>query len=251
MTVHDAVAPPSDAHASDADLVRLLDGEAAPRIGGDAEVHVASCADCSARLARLRARSSSLSALLFATDAPVPSPDRLRPPARTTPVRRAPRLRIAAALVVAAAGIAAAATPRVRGWIATRVSSEAPQANSAPMTHSARTSESGGAVIGFAVERSELAVRVILPQTSGVLELHAGDQALATAEVVHGDGEGLVVLPGALQVRNHEGSTASYRVTLPGGVNAITVRIGDAPARRVARAALVKEGAIRVPLTAR
>ena len=249
MTVRDAVVSPADAHASDAELVRLLDGEATPRLAGDAEAHVAACADCSARLAQLRARSFSLSALLLATDPPTPSLDRLRPPARPS-VRHAPRLRVAAALLVAAAGIAAAATPGVRGWIATRVSSETPSERGTAATRATPAPESGGAVIGFAVERAELAVHVMLPQTSGVLELRAGDDALVHAEVVHGASEGLVVLPGTLRISNHEGSTASYRVTLPPAITAVVVRVGGAAPRRVARA-VVKEGAVRLPLSAR
>lgn len=251
MRARDAIAPPPDAHASDADLVRLLDGESAPSLGAAVDVHVAGCAECSARLAMLRARSASLSALLLATDPPTPSLEPVRSPARTI-ARRAPSLRIAAGLLVAAAGMAAAATPAVRGWIAARTSrgvvarDRVPDARTAPVDAAAT-----GAVIGFVVERAELAVQVMLPQASGVLELRAGEAALANAEVIRGEGEGLVVLPGALQFRNRAGSTASYRVTLPPAVSSVIVRIGSAAPRRVTRATIAKEGSVRLPLAAR
>jgi hypothetical protein len=227
----------SQRHATDGDLVRLLDAEAAP--SGELAVHVAECRECGDRLSQLRRRSERLAAELRATDLPPVDPARIRPPldqvslARLRGRRRAialwsrPGLRAAAALLLLA-GVAAA-SPAARGWIMERVSR---LRGAAPRMEPTPPRREGGARVGarvwFTPTDDELVIRFETRQAGGTLELVAGDEPRSSAQIV-GDAsdETLLVLPSELRIRNTSGSVASYRVVLSPSVRHVRVDAGD------------------------
>jgi hypothetical protein len=249
-------------HATDGDLVRLLDTETTP---ADAELlaHVGECAECSARLARLRLRSERVSAALRAADLPLVDAARVRPPfdrvgvARLRASRRPARLwmrpamRAAAALLLLA-GVAAA-SPTARAWILDRVArlrgstAPAPAPRAAPRSGQAPRGAIGAIVWFEPPAGSELVVRFDERPAAGSLELARGTDDRAAAQVIARAGsEVLVVLPSELRVRNSRASTADYRVTVPASVRRIRLHVGsgDAPTRVVD----VREAPRAVPL---
>jgi hypothetical protein len=239
-------------HATDGDLVRLLDAETT---SADAELkaHVAECADCGARLTRLRQRSERLSAALRAADVPSVNAARIRPPfdqasvAHLRAQRRhvglwmRPAVRAAAALLLLA-GVAAA-SPAARTWIVDQVArlrgspAPAPAPDRAPQGSGQSPRGSVGAIVWFAPPAGgELIVRFDERPSAGSLELARGNDARAAAQVVARAGsEVLVVLPGELRVRNSPASTADYRLTLPPSVRRVRIHLGagDVQARVV------------------
>jgi hypothetical protein len=228
-------------HVTDGDLIRLLDDETTP---ADAELgsHVAGCAQCSGRLARLRQRSQQVTAALRLADVPLADPARLRPPldqvsvarfrARRRPVRlwMRPSLRAAAALLLLAG--AAAASPTGRAWIRDHVTrlrgSPVPPARVEPRPTEQNAPRSVGAIVRFVPPSgSELTVRFDERPAAGSLEIARGDDVRAAAQVIARAGsETLLVLPGELRVRNSAASTADYRITLPRSVRRVRVYVG-------------------------
>jgi hypothetical protein len=230
----------SQRHATDGDLIRLLDADMAA--SGELAAHVAECRECGDRLSQLRRRSERLAAELRATDLPPVDPARIRPPldqvslARLRRRRRAvavwsrPGLRAAAALLLLA-GVAAA-SPAARGWIMEGVgrlrgaTRPAPRIDPAPPHKQPGTGV--GARVWFTPTDDELVIRFETPQAGGTLELVAGDEPRSSAQIV-GDAsnESLLVLPSELRIRNTSSSVASYRVVLSPSVRHVRVDAGD------------------------
>jgi anti-sigma factor RsiW len=229
-------------HATDGDLVRLLDSETT---AADADLagHVAECQECGARLARFRLRSERVAAELRATDVPSVDAARLRPPFDQASVARRrrrrwaaalwsrPELRAAAALILIAS--VAAASPAARGWILDRVArlrGATPAPRSEPRPSEQGTGGTVGARVWFeAPTGEELVVRFDAQPAGGTLALGVTDDDRASAQVIaRARGEGFLVLPGELRVRNTGTSVADYRITLPPGVRRVRVHVGPA-----------------------
>ena len=232
-------------HATDGDLVRVIDGE----LAADEAVlgaHVTGCGECSARLARLRSISVSIGDLLRATDVAPVDPVRIRPPFDTVGVarlrrrRRAialwsrPGLRAAAAILLLA-GVAAA-SPAARRWIAdgiARLRGAAPASPTAPKQPSRPAQVASGSRVWFAPPTGpELVVRFENRPKTGTLALQRIEDDRASVQVVaRASGEALLVLPGEVRVRNSGTSVADYRLTLPSSVRRVRVYVGPTDAQ--------------------
>jgi hypothetical protein len=228
-------------HSTDADLVRLLDGEAVHG-GAAVSAHVKACGACRSRLEMLQRRSTLFTEALIAADAPPVHRDRVRPPFEQLTMARggaAPRwhsiwsqrrLRAAAGLLLLA-GIAAA-TP-ARAWILERVArlrgTEGPAGQRVPMVPApARepTLPQPTAVL-FTPASAELTVRFLARQAGGTLELIAGRGSRSSAQILtNANGESILVLPSELRIRNSPGSLASYRIVLSATVRRVHVESG-------------------------
>ena len=232
-------------HATDGDLVRVIDGELA---AADAVLgaHVTDCAECSARLARLRSISDGIGDLLRATDVGPVDPMRIRPPldavgvARLRRRRRAvaiwsrPGVRAAAALLLLA-GVAAA-SPAARRWIADgigRLRGATPAPPTEPRQPSRPSQAASGSRVWFAPPTGpELVVRFETRPASGTLALQGTEDERASVQVVaRGSSEALLVLPGEVRIRNSVTSVADYRLTLPSTVRRVRVHVGAADAQ--------------------
>ena len=228
----------ADNHASDGDLVALLDGDeslARPGI----ETHVDSCATCSARLAQLQERSSRLGELLSAIEVPslerahVFSSARIAPAATRLGSRRAlwsrPGVRAAAATLLLA-GVAMASP--ARGWILDRVGGRqgvvTRQSRTVVTPRRVRSSEQGPAsVVRFPSESDELLITFDARPVGGTLVIVAGEDNRISAQVVtRSRGEAFLVLPSELRIRNATESLADYLVTVSPTVHRVRVRLG-------------------------
>lgn len=234
-----------DDHASDGDLVALLDGE--PLVRADVETHVDSCAACSARLARLQQRSTRFRDLVSTIE--VPPAERARrladlqtiarptePTARRSIWSR-PGMRAAAAILLLA-GLAMASP--ARGWILERVIGRHTEVATQPRVK--LTPRSGGAIeqrpasiVRFPSESKELLITFDVRPAGGTLTIVAGQENRASAQIVaRSRGEAFLLLPGELRVRNTPESAAEYEVTVGPTVERVRVQVGDTERREIA-----------------
>ena len=230
-------------HASDGDLVRMIDGETGPS-DADLAAHVTGCASCGARLELLRRRTEHLRQTLAAATPPLLDAGRLRPPSDQLALARALASRRrkplwshagvrAAAAILVLAGIVAA-TP-ARAWILERVSrlrADATRVEGGRRVPPPPTAapQAPASTVWFTPAEDELVIRFDARPTRGTLELLAGDDPRSSAQVVAGaGGEAFLVLPSELRIRNAAGSVADYRVVVSPRVRRVRVLTGDQP----------------------
>ena len=233
----------ADHHITDGELVGLLDGEAGAG-RREVEAHVDTCPVCTARLAQLQQRSTQFSKRLGAVDLPLVDRARLfPPPAQVAHARhRGPR-RLwshvgfrAAAGVLLVAGIAAASP--ARGWILDRVmgrrSLVTPGERRSPTLAPARIPAQGsGSIVRFGAESDELLVRFAVTPAAGTLTVVGGTDSLSSAQIISdAHGEGFLVLPNELRVRNDSDSRAGYQMILAPAIRRVLVQIGDVGSRQ-------------------
>lgn len=223
-----------DPHASDAELVRLLDGA----VGAEqarVQAHADACAECAQRLGRLRRRATGLSLVLTDGDDVAALDRRAAGLAagfgatvpRRPPVRLPGYLRVAAVLV----GLLALgwAVQPVRAWIVARwtaltasdvVLRPAPRSQIvAPPAPEPATS------VAFVPGAADFVVAFDIRPAGGRLEVrHSAGERLTFTASGRAD---VLVLPDELRIRDAPASTADYRVELPAGVTRLRVRVGE------------------------
>lgn len=272
--------------ASDADLIRYLDGELNADERARVDAAVAEDVVLADRLARLRARGERLRALLADGDpseadtraanpaAPtagqpranaqrghtVQSDATVRPieGARATRTRRLALSRApgghwlrAAAVILTLLG-AGLFVPPVRAWIVDRLESLVPGEDTAVEVSPAIPSVDETAPLAYrmAVTGSTLFLDVDAAQAAGELTVRVADVANASLEPLDADaGDPVLVMPDEDRVRiqNGEASTASYRLTLPRQVVTLRIRIGGGLVRTFELDAAGVE--VRIPLS--
>jgi hypothetical protein len=224
-------------HPSDADLLRLLDGEPPLSAMHDVTSHIRACATCSARADLLRDRRRRLGALLAATDAALPAPptaDELL--ARLEQRRsRSPRARytVRAAAAILMVGGVLAAQPAVRRWAGARwrAFSGASAADVArPARVPATTPIAGGAgtTLAFEPGAGPFIVRFDHRPAAGTLTVVGDEGSRATAERVSGQNLDLLIVPDGIRIRDAGGAAASYLLHVPRAVKRVIVRFDDA-----------------------
>lgn len=227
-------------HLDEGDLRRLLDEPGAETAG--AAEHLRGCAVCARRLEAMRAEASDFSDLLSAL--PVPPLSGARRERSWEAVRRAsvkramrPQPRRWTGAWRAAAGVAAivagafATTPAL-AWIAERwsdmVAAEEPA--QPRVAEVVRTEAPARQVVSFIPQKDAFSLELASAQRVGSLSIEIADVETVTAEVIGGAEQvEVTVLPGAVRIENHPGSTAGYRVIVPSHLRHVNIRIGGAP----------------------
>lgn len=225
-------------HLSAGDLIRYLDHQVDGAERRGAVRHLTGCEACAERLAALGEQSQQAAEYLasYQTDARADDMTRARALAaarRARPARRGwgsgAGIRAAAVLAVLATG--AVAVQPVRAWMVDRweALTGSLQDDAAVAVESARIAESGSPV-AFVPVGDVFVLEVVNAQPTGslTLEMEPGAEE-ATAQIVNGAGETLLVLPSGVRVENTPGSTAAYRVTLPSNLRLVQVFAGGAP----------------------
>jgi hypothetical protein len=238
-------------HVEDGVLVRLIDEEAEAGERIAAEAHLLGCADCDARLRRLRRRGQRLTLTLGRVD--VRAPESLRPPVQPSRPSQRHWLRMAAGIALLV-GLAAIGTP-ARAWIAAlvnRLSSgvEAPRARppvAAPPVVEAPAPVEPASRVGFVVSGSELTIELANRQRGGAIHLSPVQGSRASVEVVAGTGGAeLLVLPSSLRIANRPGARTEYRLGVPAAITRVRIRV-TGESLRIVNAAEIGSG-LRVQL---
>lgn len=226
-------AEPTAAHPTDADLVRLLDGET-ERSG--LRQHLGACEDCRERRRRLAGWSDEVGRILDAADpVVVDRGDRSADP--TDPSASRWLMVAAGVLLLISAGLA---LQPVRAWVVDRAEDVAERLGITDRASSERGTVGRGASVSFVPDGEHLRIQVEARQQSGRLELRMareGDRvraSVATSDPGEGPSPAFAAYPSELRISNSSGSGASYRVTVPASVRELEIRVGN---RRLARLA--------------
>lgn len=187
-------------------------------------------------------RAAKLSALLRATDLPVPALD--YPAGRVAAARQRrslQRWRMAAAIAVLIAG--ATLVRPVRAWIveAARTlfvagtrKAAAPVTPAAPPAAATTVPVPTNAVT-FTPRPGVFVLEIASRQAAGLLRVERADGPDASAALVGDPGDAeLLVRPDGLRIGNGRAAAADYVVRVPAGVTRVVLRIGREPARQLA-----------------
>lgn len=227
-------------HLDEGDLRRLLDEPGAETAA--AAEHLRACAECTRRLDRMRAEISEFSELLTALPVPPIAASRRErswEAVHRASVKRAmrPQPRRWTAAWRAAAGVAAVlagtfATTPALAWIADQWSDLVAAGESAQprVEEVVRTETSARQAVSFVPQKDAFSLELASAQRVGSLSIEIADVESVTAEVIGGEEQvEVTVLPGAVRIENHAGSTAGYRVVVPSHLRQVSIRIGDSP----------------------
>ena len=233
---------PPDPHPNDGVLLALLDAELdderRPELEAASE-HVPGCEVCRDRSAAMEATSRQVCQALASIPIPRGSEAVLRRriaraeiPRVVVPLWRRPTWQAAAAGVVLAA--VAAASP-VRHWLLRRLDSPQAVIQSGPAPASVHSTQptnplvNRSAIVSFAPSGAEFTVRFDSLPAAGVLTAERTTAGEVSARALNGaNADPLLVLPGALRVRNETTSRTSYVVSLPASVHRLRVIVaGD------------------------
>jgi anti-sigma factor RsiW len=226
-------------HVDDGDLIRYVDGELTAGESCHVDVHLATCSACASRLDALQQQASRFSELVSQVEiAPVSDIRRARSLAeveRAASRRSRPHFQQRAAWVRAAAAILVAFSTVVgvsplRAWVIERwhdlVDHLRPAGSIAPVAVSEDDAEPS--VVSFVPAAQTFELRIEGAQKTGVVQLRAGDNALASAQVVGATGnESLIILPSGVRITNDLRSSASYMITVPASVRLVVVHVGE------------------------
>lgn len=229
-------------HPSEGDLLRYVDTELSELEERRLQVHLAQCGMCNERLESL-ARDARRAELYLSRLSPA-APDEVTRARTLAAVRRAAAARgqrpwwargaARSVAAVAALLLVAIAAEPVRAWLSSgfRVLSgpgAVPAATPAmvPVAAPAAAIEHRSSVVAFQPGDAVFDLRIERPQTGGSLALEVHEAARASAQILGGGSETMMVLPSGLRVENQPGSVASYRVVVPATVEQVRVHIGD------------------------
>jgi anti-sigma factor RsiW len=204
-------------HLSDATLLALIHGELDDRDAVSAQVHLASCPDCSARSAALARADAEIGDLMSLLDHPAPS--RPMPVPRLARPRRArPAIAAALALLVAGAAVAAVPSTALHRWIAARLA-PAPERRPAPAAPAPSPElQAGGVELPGS---GALTVAFAVAEPGGRLTVSAGARGGAMLHAFGGD-VGYQVGKGRIAVDNRR-PAGRYTLEVPADLARLTV----------------------------
>jgi len=217
-------------HPSDGDLVRYLDTELSELDERRLRSHLRECAQCAERAEAIASQSRAIAGYIGRTTPG--GPDAVTRARALASARRAslrPRrawrpLRLAAA-ACALLVLALTAQP-VRAWISDRwdglrgTRSSAAEVATLPASIVRRSS-----VVAFAPRGARFDLQIERFQPDGTLTVEVRDVERATAQVLNGMNETMLILPSGIRVENRAGSRASYLVTVPADLPLLQVSV--------------------------
>ena len=215
-----------NAHLTDADILRTLDGSTGESESASLTLHLEECDECRDRLRYLKARSDRLQSLMNAVDEPIPA---FSPPIGYR-VRQILPL-VAAAVVVVTLGLFISVDP-LRGWIVQHSRTLWSYVSGEGETPEETLADSVPPVprsVDFLPEGTNFSIRFARYQRTGTLELSVGESAELSASILNSiSSENLLVLPNQLLISNDSLSSTDYRVIVPKQLHEITIVVeGD------------------------
>lgn len=243
-------------HLEDGEIVRLLDHEVSQGERRECVRHLSGCDECARRMETLRAQSEGASRYLARVGgaAPVDELARARAlaaarDARRRGGRRLPSAAARAAMVAGVLALGVATVEPLRAWVLERWADlVAPDGIARVEAERPRPAPDGGSLVSFPTGGTVFTVRFDHAQDAGelVIQRHPGD--LASAQIVRGAGETMLVLPSGLRVQNTPDSSAGYLLVVPPSVQRVEVTAGDGVATSIELDGEVEGWSRSVPL---
>lgn len=239
--------PPGVAHPADGDLIRYLDLQLDDGERKAVLAHLSDCDTCVERLRALREQTEVVSAYLGRLDEGVLADElararALRAARQARPKRFGGLERVAA--VAAIVGVVTLGVEPVRAWVVERLASltggGAPLAEVQPETVLER-----GSVVAFEPAGETFVLEIEHPQAVGEVRIEVRDVPSASAQIVGGRDETILVLPSGVRVENEPTSTADYLLSLPSHLRLVQVFAGGRPV------AIIPVGEDQIPWTQR
>lgn len=227
-------------HPEDGELVRYLDHQLPHEERRALLTHLSECADCAARLSKLKHESDTVSAYLGSLHEYVAVDEvaRARSLSAARQAARARRSNVPArtrmwARAAAAAGVivlGAYTVQPVRAWVTDqldRIFGDAPASPTATIAEESVLAR--GSRVTFNPVNEVFVLEIEHLQASGAVVLEVRDQQEASAQILSGRDESILVLPGGLRVENEPSSEAIYSVTLPARFRLVQIFAGGRP----------------------
>lgn len=217
-------------HPSDGELVRYLDAELSELEERRLRAHLKGCAECSARAEAIASDSTVVGRYIAETAlVGADAVTRARALASVRKANSRPRRMIRPLHGVAAACLllvlALTAQP-VRAWIAERwVGLRGTEAVTAEVATLPTTVVRRNSVVAFAPRGDRFDLQVERYQPGGTLTVEVRNVGRASAQVLNGANETMLILPTGLRVENRPGSVASYLVTVPANLPVLHVSV--------------------------
>ncbi len=221
-------------HIRAGQVVRYVDGELEADERSQIERHLDRCQSCRATIERTRQGAAELGRLLSASDFPIPALTRAT--GRSRLHRRRSRLRpsvrtLAAVLCGVVIATMVSVGP-VRAWVADRWGDlKALVVREAASVTAVAELDAGNnrASLTFTPKSREFVLGIANRQIRGQLVVEFLEDTRASAEILDGSNEDLIVLPDGLRILNGPESTASYRLTIPARYSSIVLELGSEP----------------------
>jgi hypothetical protein len=216
-------------HVPEEELVRLLDEELRPGRRSEVVDHVFGCGECSERMAELTHASQWFASYLARIDAEAEVDELARARAlaamrrastgaaapRTAQRRSIPLARAAA--IVGVFIVTGLFVPPVRAWVAERIgfaSRAAPE--EVVVTEEVGLPVAGtSSTISFRPNDALFRFELEHPQVGGSITVEGTEGSLASARILGGGAETILILPGGLRIGNAPASAVDYRLHLP------------------------------------
>lgn len=212
-------------HPGEDELVQLMDGELPEGARTSLQEHIAACGECRARLDELEGISGWLRNNVEQLDAGIAIDEMARARALAAvriAARREPKKQSlthqgwfrAAAAVVLLIGAALSVTP-LRAWLLDLRSDEVAEAPLPVVRVIAPAAVDAGATLSFRPVTASFAIELASAQAGGTITIGTSPTDQASAQIIGGGEESVMILPSGLRIENSATSTASYRILLP------------------------------------
>ena len=216
-------------HPDEAELVRLLDGQTIGPEAAAVQEHVAGCEECSLTFDELRHVSNTFKHEIVQDQILIPATIAASPVSRAQPRP----WRIAASIVLLLAATSVLQPVRawmVSGWqtVAGLFTGQNAEEVTGPVT--ATEVLPTGTIVSFTPRSERLFIDVATWQAAGQLTIVVTEGQSVSAQVLAPEAsEHLAIVPsGGISIANSEGSISNYRITVPGGLEEVAVRIAGA-----------------------
>ncbi len=243
-----------DRHVDDGDLMRLNHGECDPADERLIRSHLAGCAACRNNAEELAQLARGFSGALSELEEPVPAPvPRYRREPRRSfgqTVGRFGQSRRSARVVTAVVAVLAVTltvTP-ARAWVLGRLAALKSLVVAVPVEQQPQLQQPTS-FVSFVPTSGEFLIDVTRTQPGGTLSIVVDTVTAASARILGGGNEEVMVLQAGFRIRRNASSRASYEFRLPRSLELVEVRVAGKTVVRYDVTEMAQRGRWEIDLT--
>ncbi len=245
-----------DRHVDDGDLMRLNDGECDPADERLIRNHLAGCSTCRDNAEELAQLARGFSGALSEPEEPVPVPAPVpryrREPSRSfgRAVGRFGQSRRAARVLVAIAAVLAVVltVAPARAWVLERLAALKSLVVAVPVEPPPQLQQPTS-LVSFVPTSGQFLIDVTSTQPGGTLSIVVDTVTAASARILGGGNEEVMVLQAGFRIRRNATSRASYEFRLPRSLELVEVRLAGKTVVRYDVTEMAERGRWEIDLT--